>query len=54
MLLGAKLDFVDIDPKTLNVPRSLEEKLKKNQNTPPNYLVVVHFGGNPCRNEKNF
>ena len=55
MLLGAKLDFVDIDPKTLNLcPRSLEEKLKKNQTTPPNYLVVVHFGGNPCEMKKIF
>ena len=55
MLLGAKLDFVDIDAQTLNLcPRRLEEKLKKKHTRPPDYLVVVHFGGNPCEMKEIF
>ena len=54
MLLGAKLDFVDIDAQTLNLcPRRLEENLKKHTR-PPDYLVVVHFGGNPCEMKEIF
>ena len=49
--LGANVDFVDIDPDTLNICLSkLEEKLRcsvKN-NKKPDFLTVVHFGGNPC------
>ena len=51
MQLGARIDFVDINPETLNIcPQILEDKLKtaKQINRLPNVLTVVHFGGNPC------
>lgn len=49
VLLGAKVDFVDINPQTLNLcPKTLEEKLKKNHTSMPDFVVVVHFGGSPC------
>tara|TARA_B110000008_G_C16917706_1_gene543388 strand:+ start:327 stop:1484 length:1158 start_codon:yes stop_codon:yes gene_type:complete len=48
---GAKIDFVDIDPKTYNIsPDSLEEKLiyaKKNGQL-PKIIVPVHFSGQSC------
>jgi UDP-4-amino-4,6-dideoxy-N-acetyl-beta-L-altrosamine transaminase len=48
---GARVDFVDIDPKTYNMcPLKLEEKLieaKKNGNL-PKVVVAVHFSGQPC------
>ncbi len=49
--LGAKIDFVDIDPDTLNIcPKKLEKKLSHVAGThdSPGFLTVVHFGGNPC------
>ncbi len=49
--LGAQIDFVDIDPDTLNIcPELLEEKLKKasHLNNLPDVITVVHFAGNPC------
>lgn len=48
---GAKIDFVDIDPKTYNLcPVALEKKLihAKNQGLLPKILVVVHLCGQPC------
>ena len=55
--LGAEIDFVDIDPETLNLcPVLLEEKLKeaKKKSKLPDCLTVVHFAGNPCEMEKFF
>ncbi len=52
---GAKVDFVDIDPETLNIcPSLLEAKLKKAKfdSTLPDFLTVVHFGGSPCDMKK--
>lgn len=48
---GANVDFVDIDPNTLNICKTkLKQKLKtaKKKNRLPKILVVVHFAGNPC------
>jgi UDP-4-amino-4,6-dideoxy-N-acetyl-beta-L-altrosamine transaminase len=48
---GAKVDFVDIDPKTYNLcPRALEVKLKqaRRQGNVPKVLVAVHLCGQPC------
>ena len=47
---GAKIDFVDIDPKTYNISiKDLEHKLlkAKSKKLLPKILVVVHHGGNP-------
>ena len=49
--LGAKIDFVDINPESLNIcPQILEDKLRKAKqvNRLPNVVTVVHFAGNPC------
>lgn len=48
---GAKIDFVDIDPKSHNISTTaLEEKLLKaeTQGKLPKVLVVVHLCGQPC------
>lgn len=48
---GAKVDFVDIDPKTYNLcPKSLEEKLQRAEKFGklPKVVVVVHLCGQPC------
>ncbi len=48
---GAKVDFVDIDPKTYNLcPQKLEQKLKlaKANGTLPKVVVPVHLCGQPC------
>lgn len=48
---GAKVDFVDIDPKTYNMSvAALEHKLiQAEQNgTLPKVVVPVHFSGQPC------
>ncbi|WP_417539281.1 UDP-4-amino-4,6-dideoxy-N-acetyl-beta-L-altrosamine transaminase [Marinobacter sp.] len=48
---GAKVDFVDIDPKTYNLcPVALKEKLEqaKQQNCLPKVVVAVHLCGQPC------
>jgi len=45
---GAKVDFVDIDPKTWNIEiSSLEKRLliSKKKNKLPKALIPVHFGG---------
>jgi len=45
---GARVDFVDIDPKTYNLcPVALEKKLEKakQQDRIPKIVVVVHFSG---------
>ena len=48
---GAKVDFVDIDPDTLNMSiKDLERKLviaKKNRKL-PKIIIPVHLGGNAC------
>tara|TARA_B100000700_G_C15000439_1_gene835986 strand:- start:332 stop:1486 length:1155 start_codon:yes stop_codon:yes gene_type:complete len=47
---GAKIDFVDIDPETLNISLDkLKRKLfiSKNKKKLPKILVVVHLAGNP-------
>ena len=51
MQLGAKIDFVDINPETLNIcPEILEDKLReaKQVGRLPHIVTAVHFGGNPC------
>lgn len=48
---GAKVDFVDIDPKTYNLcPVALEQKLIKAEQTGclPKIVIPVHFSGQPC------
>ncbi|MBO9194833.1 UDP-4-amino-4,6-dideoxy-N-acetyl-beta-L-altrosamine transaminase [Rhizobium sp. 16-449-1b] len=48
---GASVDFVDIDPVTLNMSaRRLEEKLKiaKAEGYVPKVVIPVHFSGLPC------
>jgi UDP-4-amino-4,6-dideoxy-N-acetyl-beta-L-altrosamine transaminase len=48
---GAKVDFVDIEPKTYNMcPQKLEEKLKKarKDNKLPKVVIPVHLCGQPC------
>ena len=52
---GAKVDFVDIDPKTYNLSvKELENKLviAKKNNKLPKILVTVHFAGQSCEMEK--
>lgn len=52
---GAKVDFVNIDPKTLNMSvNALEEKLKlaKTENRLPKIVIPVHFTGEPCDMKK--
>nr|VFK27760.1 MAG: UDP-4-amino-4,6-dideoxy-N-acetyl-beta-L-altrosamine transaminase [Candidatus Kentron sp. MB] len=48
---GARVDFVDIDPRTCNMSvERLTEKLAtaKNTNTLPKVVIPVHFAGQPC------
>ena len=54
---GAKVDFVDINPKTYNLSiESLEKKLIESEinNTLPKVVVPVHFAGQSCDMEKIF
>lgn len=48
---GAKVDFVDIDPRTYNMSTNLlAEKLKhaRDTNCLPKVVIPVHFAGQPC------
>jgi len=48
---GAKVDFVDVDPRTYNLcPKALEKKLKEAEQSGrlPKVLVAVHLCGQPC------
>jgi UDP-4-amino-4,6-dideoxy-N-acetyl-beta-L-altrosamine transaminase len=48
---GAKVDFVDIDPRTYNLcPKAFEQKLirAERNGTLPKVLVAVHLSGQPC------
>ncbi|MDX0456150.1 UDP-4-amino-4,6-dideoxy-N-acetyl-beta-L-altrosamine transaminase [Sinorhizobium medicae] len=48
---GAKIDFVDVDPRTYNLcPAKLERKLivAERDGTLPKIVVLVHFAGQPC------
>jgi len=48
---GARVDFVDIDPKTYNLsPAALEEKLRRaeTEGRLPKVVVPVHLAGQPC------
>jgi UDP-4-amino-4,6-dideoxy-N-acetyl-beta-L-altrosamine transaminase len=48
---GAKVDFVDIDPKTYNMcPEQLEKKLAEARSNGclPKVLIPVHLCGQPC------
>ena len=48
---GARVDFVDIDPRTFNMcPQMLEAKLVEAEalGTLPKVVVPVHFAGQPC------
>ena len=52
---GAKVDFVDIDPRTYNFcPEQLEHKLIKAKldGNLPKIVVPVHFAGQPCEMTK--
>ncbi len=54
---GAKVDFVDIDPRTYNLcPKALEQKLIKaqEQGCLPKVVVPVHLCGQPCNMEAIF
>ena len=43
--LGGKVDFVDINPDSINIDtKKLEIKLKKK----PKIVIPVHMGGYPC------
>lgn len=48
---GAKVDFVDIDPRTYNLcPQALERKLQKaeREGRLPKIVIPVHLCGEPC------
>ena len=50
-LIGANLDFVDIDPRTMNIDcKKLAAKFSAamTDGTLPKILTVVHFAGAPC------
>jgi UDP-4-amino-4,6-dideoxy-N-acetyl-beta-L-altrosamine transaminase len=52
---GAKVDFVDIDPKTYNLStKELEKKLiqAKQDNKLPKIVIPVHFAGQSCDMKK--
>ena len=51
---GAKVDFVDIDPKTYNISvDSLEKKLiiAKSEKKLPKIIIPVHYAGQSCEME---
>lgn len=53
-LCGAEVDFVDVDPKTINMSvEALEEKLQSAERMGclPKVLIPVHFAGNPVNME---
>jgi len=55
LYLGAKIDFVDIDPKTYNLSENLlEEKLiqAEKDGKLPKIIIPVHFAGQSCEMEK--
>ena len=55
LFCGAKVDFVDINPKTYNMSvECLEQKLIQAQkdNKLPDLVVPVHFAGQSCEMEK--
>ena len=55
LTFGARIDFIDIDPSTLNLsPDLLEKKLIDNKNQRPDFVSVVHFGGSPADLKKIF
>lgn len=52
---GARIDFVDIDPRTYNVSvDALESKLRQaaETNTLPKILIPVHFAGQSCEMDR--
>ena len=52
---GATVDFVDIDPGTLNIDINLLERkleIAKTMNNLPKVVICVHFGGMPCDMKK--
>lgn len=54
---GAKVDFVDIDPRTYNLcPKALEARLRSAEleNALPKVLVAVHLAGQSCDMEAIF
>ena len=57
LLCGARIDFVDINPKTLNIDVGLLEKKlikAKKQKKLPKVIIPVHFAGLPCEMKKIF
>ena len=45
LYIGAKIKFIDVDPKTLNISiEDLKKKISKNTKA----IVCVHYGGLPC------
>lgn len=49
-MLGASIDFIDVDPQTGNISaETLQKKLQQSpEQTWPTHIIVVHFAGNPC------
>ena len=57
LLCGAKIDFIDINPRTYNLDVDrLEKKLVKAKKSKklPKVVVPVHFAGLPCEMKKIF
>lgn len=45
LYIGAKIKFIDVDPKTLNISiEDLKKKISKNTKA----IICVHYGGLPC------
>lgn len=54
---GAKIDFIDINPRTYNIDiKQLKLKLEKakKKNKLPKVIIAVHFAGFPCDMQKIF
>ena len=54
-LIGAKVDFVDINPRTFNIDTDLLEKKlinAKKKNKLPKLIIPVHFAGQPTNQKK--
>ena len=55
LYIGARVDFIDIDPVTYNMdPLKLEQKLVEDENngTLPDIVIPVHLAGQSCDMEK--
>ena len=55
LMVGAKIDFVDIDTETGNISIDLLKKklqIAKKNNKLPKIIIIVHFAGNPVNMKK--